>query len=161
MMKSLENGIDLGAGLLIMVLAMSTAFSGLKIYSNTQLNHELVDKNTTGHEAHLLASDDLVNTSIEDLAITLIASSVNVDNVRAITVKIIPAANLDAPEQLEVVTNFLPRYSSALDTLNDAINDYITTSFPGTTYAQHLAAGKIKCFVTEQQSGVTAYILIQ
>ena len=99
-MKTLENGIDLGVGLLILVLSLSTALYGLLVYHRIPLNHELLDKNTAGTEAHLLASDDIADSSIEKIALTLTASAENVDNVRSIVVKIYPASNINSDQHV-------------------------------------------------------------
>lgn len=159
MMKSLENGIDLGVGLLILVLSISTALYGLVLYKQTPLNHELLDKNTIGVETHLLASDDIDNSTLESIALTLIASAENVDNVRSIVIRVLPAENLNGAEA-HVTSVALQTYDQALAILYQAVQLY-KDSYPGTEYAQHLAQGKYKTFVTETQSGVTAYILIE
>lgn len=159
MMKSLENGIDLGVGILILVLSVSTALYGLVQYIQTPLNQELLDKNTTGIETHLLVSDDLDSTTLESAAVTLIASAENVDNVRSIVVKVLPASNLNG-QSVQITSVALQTYSQAVAILYQAV-DFYKTTYPGTEYTQHLEQGKYKTFVTETQSGVTAYILIE
>lgn len=160
MNKIIENAIDIGVGLMILVFAISTAYFGLITYYRTPLNHELLDKNTTGTEANLLTSDDLDNTTLENIAVTLTSSAKNADNIRSVILIIAPEENLASEYKIELNITSISTYNSSLFLLNEGIKRY-NESFAGTKYVANLNAGKYKCFLTEQQSRNVVYILIQ
>ena len=81
-MEELETGFDIGIGLLILVLTLSTAYLGYKTYLQLDLYHGLKDKATIKVAGGPVVSDNVPSLTLEDLAIIMTATSQNKDNVR-------------------------------------------------------------------------------
>lgn len=82
-MKSIENAIDLGVGIIILVLVASTAFFGLMKYARQDIRHELSDKNTVSMDnIKVLAFDDIAQGTDRQMEEAVLAAAENKDNIR-------------------------------------------------------------------------------
>lgn len=156
-MKAIEQGLDLGVGLLVLGLSVSTAFYGLTSYMQTDLYRGIQDKNTINVEGTLLPSENIPNRSFEDLALTLTAAIQNSDNVRQL--KVIIKGKLDPaiPEQAEEQS----LQSSFEDTRRMLIDCIARYKVLDNYYGTRIDNGHFQAFVTTDQSNITCYILVE
>lgn len=155
-MKSIDNGIDLGMGLLIVVLCISTALYGLVSYSKLDLYNGLQDKNTADIEGSLQPSDDVATKSIHDLTVALVAAAQNRDNIRQLSIIIKHKVDTDS-YIFEDNYSLIENYRDTRKTIDDAMAEYAANS----SYGSLLMNGHYQAFVTSDQSNITCYFLVE
>lgn len=155
-MKSIDNGIDLGIGLLIIVLCLSTALFGLVSYSKLDLYNGLADKNTVDIESSLKPSDTVISKSIHELTVALVAAAQNRDNIRQLSIVI--KHKLDTNSYVfENNYSLIENYKDTRATIMDAIKDFKEKS----PYGSLIDAGQYQAFVTSDQSNITCYFILE
>lgn len=154
-MKAVENGIDLGMGLLVIVLCLSTAFFGLSSYSKTDLYNGLTDKNTVDVEGTILPSDNVLSKSVHELTLSLVAAAQNRDNIRQLSIVIKHKTN---PNDIIFEDNYslIENYDETYLTIRNAMDQYIIES----PFGEQLNKGNYQAFVTSDQSNITCYFLV-
>ena len=173
-MKSVENGIDLGMGILVIILCMSTALFGLTRYAKQELYNGLNDKNTVNVEGTVLPTDTVIIKEDHELAIALLAAAQNRDNIRRLTI-VIKEKNAVEDENSRFYDpskiyfkqhySLIENYEDTMQTIEDAIQEFLSVApiecinryyaglaNPNTSYVQK--------FVTSDQSNITCYILL-
>lgn len=155
-MKFIENGLDLGLGLIILTLTVSTSLLGLKHYLHQDLYKGLPDKNTVDVEGSVLPSDNILSKDILELSLTLTASIINTDNTRQINITI-KAKNDNSDVALIENKSLTQPFKDTKELLENAIKEYCETS----SHRDNLINGKYQSFVTADQSSITCYILVE
>lgn len=155
-MKSIETGLDIGMGLLIIVLCLSTGFHGLVLYSKTDLYNGLQDKNTVDVAGTILPSDNVLSKTNRELILTLVAAAHNRDNIRQLGIVIKHATDTN-DIIFENNYSLIENYDDTEAVMQDAIATYIAAS----PYGGLLAAGHYQAFVTSDQSSITCYFIVE
>lgn len=156
-MKSIENAIDLGLGLLILVLVANTAFYGLKLYLARDLNAELSDKNTVNTIVRTPVTDDLSYLDLDSMELAVFAASRNKDNVREIHI-IVRGRNDVSDPATDVTCGAVHSLADIRSYTNSALYNYI---HKGT--GKHVASAELQnwtLITTEEQGRITMHILL-
>lgn len=154
-MKAIENGIDLGMGLLVIVLCMTTSLFGLSNYAKSELYRGLNDKNTVNVNGSIPASDTVLTKSIHELTLSLVAAAQNRDNIRQLSIVIKHKIN---PTDVVFEDNYslIENYDETYKVIQTAMAKYIETS----PFGARLEDGHYQAFVTSDQSNITCYFLV-
>lgn len=155
-MKAVEHGLDVGMGLLIIVLSVSTALYGLVSYSKTDLYNGLKDKNTVNIEGSVIPADNVISKDIRELSLSLVAAAQNRDNIRKLNLIIRHAINTD-DTPYEANYSLIENYDETYDAIVAAMAKYSYES----PYGYLLDQGHYQAFVTSDQSNITCYILVK
>lgn len=162
-MKSIENAVDLGLGLLILILVANTALYGLNLYQRKNLNQELKDKNTVSVIVHTPASDNLTYTSLDDMEMAIFSASRNRDNVREITIEVVAANNtFDTP--VVYSCGAIHELSDVRNYVSKAIKDYSKQCETNDVSAQYKYSLDNKLWTlltTEEQGKIVMHILLK
>ena len=155
-MKTFENGLDLGMGLLIIVLCLSTAFHGLVLYSKADLYNGLTDKNTVNVESSIIPADNVLSKTTHELTLALVAAAHNRDNIRQLSIVI--KHSTDTNDTIfESNYSLIENYDDTRFVIEEALAIYKLNS----DYGDLLDAGQYQAFVTSDQSNITCYFLIK
>lgn len=155
-MSTIEHALDVGLGIVIIVLCLSTIMFGLVRDSKLNYYDGLADKNTVDVDGTLLASDNIVSKSVHELALALVASAQNRDNIRQLGIVIKHKTDFNS-YVFEDSYSLIENYENTYLALNQAMEDYSFNS----EYGYLIDSGQFQAFVTSDQSNITCYILVE
>lgn len=169
-MKAMENGIDLGMGMLIIILCMSTALFGITKYAKSDLYRGLQDKNTVDVEGTVLPADNVFSKQQHELALGLVSAAQNRDNIRRLTIVIKEKNAVDEethplydPTKVYFKQNYslIENYEETNTTIENAIQEFVNSA-PYECVQRYYSTNpvRVQTFVTSDQSNITCYILL-